>query len=166
MEFVNLPPGQRVLILCKISDIVGSNDRDLRYAGERLLQLMLTRGVLLDSGDYREIVKPAIQWAFEMEFDDRVGRESIREELEIAAFIARDKAHAVLTSEMLEYLKAVDLTSKPEWYLHTVRSIIQALMANPECNSEDSAALGAILRNINRVQRSKPSRLSAASIRF
>ncbi len=45
-EIDALPAGQRILILSKIADVVGSNDTALMYASERLLQLMLTRGVL------------------------------------------------------------------------------------------------------------------------
>jgi len=54
-----------MLILTKIVDVVGSNEYQLTYAAERFLHLMLTRGVLTDKEDYREITRPAIQWAFE-----------------------------------------------------------------------------------------------------
>ncbi|HEV2522278.1 MAG TPA: serine/threonine-protein kinase [Candidatus Acidoferrales bacterium] len=59
-EFAALPAGQRVLILAKVSDVVSSNEYSLEYAGERFLQLMLTRGILLGKEDYREIACPAI----------------------------------------------------------------------------------------------------------
>jgi serine/threonine protein kinase len=96
-EFSVLPPGQRILILSKFVDIVGSNEPSLLYAAERLLQLMLTRGLLLDSASYREIVAPAFEWAFERDFEGRQGREPIRKALEEAAFLARDGAYEVLT---------------------------------------------------------------------
>jgi hypothetical protein len=41
-----------------------------------------------------------------------------------------------------------------------LRDVIEALMANPECET-GAPALGAALRNINRVQRAKPGRSSA-----
>jgi serine/threonine protein kinase len=95
-EFMLLPPGQRVLILAKISDVVNSNDRNLTSAAEGFLELMLTRGVLLDKEHYREVVQPSIQWAFEKEFDTGgVGRESIRKSLEVASFVSRDGAFDV-----------------------------------------------------------------------
>jgi serine/threonine protein kinase len=80
-EFAALPAGQRVLILSKIVDVVGSNDYSLIYASERLLQLLLTRGVLLDSESYREIVHPSFRWAFEKDFDGRIGRDPFRKTL-------------------------------------------------------------------------------------
>jgi hypothetical protein len=60
------------------------------YAAERLMQLMLTRGVLLNKEEYQDIARPAIEWAFEKHFDGRVGREPLRLALEEAAFLARD----------------------------------------------------------------------------
>ncbi|MFI5108960.1 MAG: serine/threonine-protein kinase [Terriglobales bacterium] len=61
-EFGALPPGQKVLILSKIVDVVGSNEPSLIYAAERFLRLMLIRGVLLGKEDYREVAGPAILW--------------------------------------------------------------------------------------------------------
>jgi serine/threonine protein kinase len=156
-EFMALPRGQRVLILTKIVDVVGSNEHNLMYAAERFLQLMVTRGVLMEKEDYREIASPAVRWAFEKHFEASVGRESIRKSLEEAAFLARDGAYEVLTEEILEYMKDVELQSKEDWYLHTMRDVVEALMANPECEA-GASELGAILRNINRVQRAKPWR--------
>ena len=151
--FTDLPPGQRFLILSKVADVVGSNDRSLRFAGERLLQLLLVRGVLLPKEAYREIVHPAIQWAFEMSFDDKIGRESNRKSLEEAAFVARDGAYEILTEEILGYLKDVDFKDKEDWYLHTLRDVVESLMANQECTAASAESLGVIFRNINRVQR-------------
>jgi serine/threonine protein kinase len=155
-EFMALPPGQRVLILAKISDVVNSNDRNLTSAGEGFLELMLTRGVLLGKEDYREVVQPSIQWAFEKEFDTGgIGREPIRKSLEVAAFVSRDGAFDVLAEEIILYLKTVDLSTKDEWYFHTMRGVIQTLMANPTCETA-APELGQMFRGINRAQRSRP----------
>ena len=159
-EFISLPAGQRVLILAKIIDVVGSNDQSLIYASERLLQLMLIRGVLLSADDYRDIVVPSLRWAFEKDFEGRLGREPLRIALEEAAFLARDGAYDVLQSEFLTFFAAVDLESKEDWYLHTIREVIQALMANPTCSS-GASELGVAFKKVNRIQRSRPWRMSA-----
>lgn len=46
-EFTQLPEGQKALILAKLADIVGSGDEKLEYASEELLELLLSRGMLL-----------------------------------------------------------------------------------------------------------------------
>lgn len=159
-DFISLPPGQRVLVLAKVFDVVGSNDHALESAAEGFLELLLVRGVLLEKEEYREIVRPAVQWGFEKHFDGRTGRESIRKSLEEAAFVSRDGAFDILTEEVLSYVATVDLASKEEWYLHTMREVIQALMANPTCESAASD-LGKVFRKINQAQRSRvrPPRL-------
>ena len=160
-EFMSLPPGQRVLIITKIADVVGSNEYQLAYAAERFLHLMLTRALLMDRDDYEEIARPAIQWAFERQSaGGGIGKESLRHALEKAAFIARDRAYDVLTEQILAYLQTVDLAVKEDWYLHTMREVIEALMANPSCDAAASS-LGVALRNLNRIQRSKPWRATA-----
>jgi hypothetical protein len=154
--FMALPPGQRALILIKVSDVVGSNDPRLDSAAERFLELMLTRGLLLEKDDYKEIVHPAVHWAFEKEFEGsmRAGRESIRNALKEAAFISRDGAFEVLAEEILAYLENVNLSSKEDWYLHTMRNVVEGLMSNPTCDTA-AIALSKILRSINQAQRSR-----------
>lgn len=153
-EFAALPAGQRVLILAKLSDVVGSNDYNLIFAAEHLLELMLTRGLLLTKDDYVEIATPAIHWAFEKEFDGRIGRESLRKTLEEAAFLARDGAYEVLKDEFLAFFGKLAIDNKEDWYLHTLREVIQALMANPTCDT-GSSQLGQAFRNVNKAQRAK-----------
>jgi serine/threonine protein kinase len=157
-EFEALPPGQKVLIVSKVVDVVGSNEYRLQYAAERFLQLMLTRAILLSKEDYREIVEPAIRWAFEIDFDGGIGKESLRRTLEEAAFLARNGAYEVLHEELLKFIDRVEsLEDKEDWYLHTLREVVETMMANPTCE-EGAKPLGEFLRKINRAQRSKPWR--------
>lgn len=162
-EFSSLPPGQRVLIISKIVDVVASDDHTLTYAAERFLQLMLTRGLFLDPGDYREIARPAMHWAFEKEFGDMLGRESLRKGLEEAAFLARDGAYLVLQEELLQFLGSAELGEKGGWYLHALRDVIEAMMANPTCD-EGAKELGGVLRKLNQAQRAKLAKVSGAAV--
>jgi len=152
-EVVNLPAGQRDLLLAKIYDVVSSDKGTLEFASERFLQLMLTRGIFLPEPDYREIVIPAIDWAFERKFVVRLGKESLRDALEEAAFISRGEAHRVLMEEFILFMQRVDLEDKEGWYLHAIREVISSLMANPACTSS-SPELKQAFRNVNKIQRS------------
>lgn len=153
-ELVQLPEGQRRLILLKLSDIVQSGSPKLEFASERFLDLLLTRGVLLDKDEYREIVVPAIIWGFERTFDGFQGRPSLRRSLELAAYSSRAGAHEVLREEFGKFLKDADLDGRDDWYLHAVRQILQTLLANPSCTS-DAIDLIEPLRKVNAIQRSK-----------
>jgi len=152
-EIMKLPVGQRDLLLAKINGVLTSNDSGLEFPSERFLQLMLTRGLFLPKEDYRDIVVPAVEWAFEKVFVARVGKPTLRDALEEAAFTARADAHQVLMDEFTKLLKRIQLDDKPDWYLHAVRLVITALMANPVCTLS-SPELKEAYRKVNKIQRS------------
>ena len=153
-DFAGLPPGQRILIFSKIADVVGSNDPNLVYAGQQLLELMLTRAFLVEDESYREVATAAIQWAFEKDIGGRIGSESLRSALEKASFLSRNGAYEVLQNEFLAFYKIIELDSKEEWYLHMLREVLQSLLANPACDT-GSVELGSALRAVNQAQRSR-----------
>ena len=156
-DFAELPSGQRVLIFSKVADVVGSNDPNLVIAGQQLLELMLTRALLVDDESYREVATAAIQWAFDKNIDGRIGSEPLRRAIEKAAFLSRNGAYEVLQSEFLSFYKTIKVDSKEEWYLHMLREVLQALLANPECDT-GSVELGVAFRAVNQAQRSRSSR--------
>jgi serine/threonine protein kinase len=155
-DISKLPMGQRDLLTTKIASLVASasNDTALQYPGTRQLELMLTRGILLPTEDYRDIVIPAIEWAFERSFEGRLGKKVLRDAIEEAAFISRGDAHQVLMEEFTNFLKRTTLENKEDWYLHALREVITALMANPACVA-GSADLKQALRSVNQIQRSR-----------
>lgn len=153
-EMAKLPEGQRVLILAKLSSIVSSGDPNLQRASERLLELLITRGILLSQEEYRDIVKPAIRWAFEVEFGDWQGSRILQRALEEAAFNSRADAHTVLKEQFCAFFPELDFEQKEDWYLHSLRKIIQSLLANPSCTSGTNQ-LVTVLRRIDTIQRSK-----------
>ena len=154
IEFVQLPKGQRSLILTKVADIVDSGEANLQYASEQFLELLLNLCVLMEKDDYQEIVVPAILWAFEKQFNGQIGRDSIRRSLERASHEASGQAYGVLREEFENFLKRTELEDQEEWYLHAVRNVLQNLLANPMCISDESALVEA-LRKVNQVQRSR-----------
>jgi serine/threonine protein kinase len=155
-DFCKLPEGQRVLILAKIADIVSSGESQLQIASEQFLNLLLPRGLLLEKEDYRQIVHPAIVWAFERTFGGPfVGSSKIRRALEDAAHRARVAAHEVIKEEFVAYLNGVDLERKENWYLQATRELIETLLANQSCTT-GSAELACALKKVNAIQRARP----------
>ena len=153
-EFTRLPKGQQSLIFAKVADIVDSGESNLEYAAERFLGLLLNLCILVGEDNYREIVLPAVSWAFEKEFNGRIGRDSIRRSLERASHEASGGSYEVLREEFVNFLERTKLDDQEEWYLHTVRNVIQNLLANPACTSDDSTLVKS-LRTVNQIQRSR-----------
>ena len=154
IEFLRLPKGQQSLILAKVADIVASGESKLELASERFLELLLNLCVLMEKDSYRGIVVQAVPWAFEKEFNGRIGRDSIRRSLEKASHEASGDAYEVLREEFENFLERTELDAQEEWYLHAVRNVLQNLLANPACASGESALVGA-LRKVNQIQRSR-----------
>ena len=155
-DIANLPPGQKDLLISKITDILSSGDSSLEYPAASFLEMMLTKGLLLAEDDYRDIASPAITWAFQRTYSDgRIGRAKLREALEEAAFRARGEAYQVLSAEFVAFLKPIVLTDTDNWFLQGSREIITALMANLSCTNEMSKELKTALRSINQINRSR-----------
>jgi hypothetical protein len=150
-EFMKLPEGQRTLILVKLDDVVESHEPNLQYAAAQFLELLLTRGVLLDKESYRRIVGPAINRGFELTYGASIGRKALRDEIERAASLARTDAHSVLQDEFIAFLDRVDFDRMPDYLLHECREVLQALLANPACN-QGARRLADFLRRVNKEQ--------------
>ena len=150
-DFMKLPDGQRTLILVKVDDVVSSEEPSLQYAAAQFLELLLTRGLFLDKESYSQIVAPAINRGFELQYGQSIGRKSIRDALEEAASNARPEAHEVLEDEFIAFMDRTRLEEMPDYLLHEIREVLQALMANPGCG-QGAKKLAAFLRSVNKEQ--------------
>jgi serine/threonine-protein kinase len=151
-DFLNLPVGQRALILAKTSDVVRSGESALVYAGERLLQLLLLRTLLLPQSDYKEIVAPFFKWAYEQQFGNFTGSNAVRLALEKAAQQAKGASLAVIEEECANLFAPIDFSQKQEWYMHNARLLVQTILANPACSIKANE-LVRIFKKINEAQR-------------
>jgi len=153
-EFSRLPKGQRALVLLKCDDVVTSGIGSLRSAGISFLGTLLRIGLHLPKDDYRKIVGPAIDWAYEQESFGRQGNGTLQAALERAAEEARIDAHSVMAEEFLAFLTDKDLSAKPNWYLQVLRNFLNSLLANQACD-QNVTELTAVMRNVNRIQRGR-----------
>ena len=150
-DFMKLPAGQRTLILVKLDDVVESSEPNLQLAAAQFLELLLTRGILLEKESYRRIVGPAINRGFERDFGQYMGRRTLRDALQSAASVARIEAYAVVEEEFIAFIERAELNGMPAYLLHECRGVLQALLANPTCNA-GAKRLAEALRRVNREQ--------------
>lgn len=153
-DFSRLPKGQRALVLLKCEDVVTSGVESLRSASISFLETLLRIGVHLPKDDYRQIVKPAIDWAYEQESYGRPGNKALQAALDAAATVARQDAHTVISEELLAFLKIHSLSDKPNWYLQVLRNLLNSLLANQSCD-EHVSDLTLVMREVNQIQRGR-----------
>lgn len=155
--FSLLPAGQRALLFVKIDDMTAPGDSSLQYAARDFLQLLVTRGLRLPAKDYRRIGEPAVFWAYEHLYGSQLGDRSLRDALRDAATLAGAEQLAVLVTAVLELLDKIPAEDRPDWYLHALRELLYALMANPSLAESSAQPLADALQKVNRTQRSRAS---------
>jgi serine/threonine protein kinase len=153
-DFSQLPESQRALILLKLEDIVQSGERNLRFACEQFIVLLLHRANKMSADEYEQLVSPAIEWGFEIEFEGTVGREQIRRAIAATASAASETGHPILAERFVNFCAGLDFESKEDWFLHSLREVSQSLLANPFCRAH-TTKLADVLRNVNRIQRTR-----------
>lgn len=153
-DFSRLPKGQRALVLLKCEDVVGSGEEGLRAAGISFLQSLLRIGIHLSKDDYKKLVAPAMDWAYERDYFGRQGNVALQVALERATGDAGVEAHTVLAEELLNFLKEQNLDDKPNWYLQGLRGLLTGLLANQVCD-QNIEELSVLMRRVNGVQRAR-----------
>jgi hypothetical protein len=135
----------------KLDDVVESPEPNLQLAAAQFLELLLTRGILLEKESYRRIVGPAINRGFERDFGPYMGRRTLKDALQSAASIARAEAYSVVEEEFVAFMERAQLDGMPAYRLHECRGVLQALLANPTCNA-GAKKLAEFLRRVNKEQ--------------
>lgn len=157
-SLAGLPRGQRALLLVKLESIVCSDDESLSFPCADLLEAMLVKGMLLKPEEYRRIARPAVVWAFEKIYpyptSPSMGKRSLQDVLKDVCLRAGREAHQVLREELEEFIQKIDLAGKETWYLHSLREVLSALLANSTFTS-DPARIASFLTEINEEQRSR-----------
>lgn len=158
-EFLQLPAGQRLLILSKCRDLVLTETPRLAAARSEFLAVLSTLAIQVDPANYRNIVKPALTYGFDAVQEDGrwSGDRRIREALKTAAVALSKDNHHILVETLLDWLSEGDLESKQNWYYHEARLLVTRLMANPACADGDAERLNEQLIKINDLQREHSS---------
>lgn len=153
-EFAALPAGQRHLILEKVIDLADSSAERLLYPAADMIELLVTRAALTGES-YREIVELALHWGFDKEYDEgRFGRRTLRSSLADVAGSSEPLTHRIIQEEVESFYEKTNMSEKEDWYLHELRMIIGALMANSVL-TDNPVALKKAYREINRLQKKR-----------
>jgi len=158
VQFSEMRAGQRLLILQRCHDLVAEDDRRLIPARNEFLSVLTGLGIFLDKEDYAKVVAPAVRHGFgTKDIDGKMnfGVPMIRQSLTDAAVRVGTENHRVMVKSLLGWLKDVDLDAQKSGLYHVLRLLLNALMANQDCNDEDAQELAKILQRVNNLQRSK-----------
>ena len=156
-EFMNLPVGQRRLILRRGVDVITSVEHRLSNAKADFFPVLTCLAIYVDSEDYRTIIEPAVEYGFARVAPGTswAGDRKTREALAKAASNVTKDNHHILVETLVKWLKHRNLSEQENWILDSARRIIQPLMANSHCNEDDATELDKLLLNVNAIHRER-----------
>lgn len=159
-QFMELKVAQRLLVLQKCADVVVAEERRFSAARNEFLSVMARIGVLLEPTAYSKIIAPAIRLGFgAITNEERSPRgiPMLRDALLEAAHDVTQPNHHAIVDAIVIWLDGITIEQQKAGLYHALRLVVQALMANPECNDDDAPKLATLLEKINNLQRSRAS---------
>lgn len=151
-SFAALPEGQRVLVMTRLMDLVSVDEQRMRNAVAALLAEMVRLGHESKPDYYRQIVKHTFEYGYEKQYAEAWhGNGPAREALSAVALVCGSEAHSLIATEALEQVGRATLDTKPGWYFHDMRILLQNLLTNTACSDEQAEPLGKALSTVNEV---------------
>jgi hypothetical protein len=155
-DFSKLRPGQRLLLLGKFFDVLASKDAGLLTARREFLRVLPKITIHLPKEDFQKIVGPSLDHGFEVEYEfNRAGDERIREALNAASMAVAQPNHAAMCDELIAWVNARNLDSRPGWFYHELRELVEHLMANPVCEDSHASQLAVLRQKIGALQKAR-----------
>lgn len=136
-DFAAKPPGQKLLLINRLKDLLRIDRPELSAATAEVIALLTRLARFERETDYRPVISAAFHWGFSKMYGPNWhGNEEIRLSLIEAAKAAAEAAHKVLAGAFIEFLSDQDLRTLPRWSTHDLRLLVTCLLANPSCGKE------------------------------
>lgn len=149
ISFNALPPGQRVLLFAKLKTLTATDEFRMRNPTASFINAVLKVCGRLDESNFRFITSKSFLYGFEIQYGETwKGNPSLRQELANLSITAEHNQHKFLTDELLNFLADKDFEGKDDWYLGDIKSIIQNLLANDQCDEISAVKLGETLEKV------------------
>ena len=150
--FAALPPGQREVVMSRLIDLVNVDEERMRNAVAALLTELIRVGHLGKREHYEQIVRHTMEYAYQKQYGEAWhGNAPAREALNSTSLVSGSGPHLQIAEEALALVARIDLKSKPKWYLHDLRVLLNNLCVNSSCSEGHAEKLGAALRHVNEV---------------
>ena len=154
-EFMELPAGQRTLVLMKCEDLIAAEDDRLALARAEFISVLSRLTLHAPTEQYRPIAEAALHFGFEYERPGMgwIGDRRVREALNEAAMKVGSANHAAISDRVVAWLGQIELDVREGWFFHSLRELLDRLLADPACQEVHATKLGTYRRKINQLQR-------------
>jgi serine/threonine protein kinase len=149
-DYESLPVGQRILILTRLRDLVSVDKESLRRAVAALVAELVRLAHDGPLSQYEIIVNFAFEYGYQKSYAQSwQGNGPTRTALNDVAVTCGRDPHSLITAGALKLANENDVASKPGWYVHDLRQLLQRLLTNPICADHDAESLGTALSDLN-----------------
>ena len=136
-EFSAKPRGQRLLVANRLKDLIRTDKPELRSATADVIELLTRLARFEPEADYHPIATAAFEWGFDKSYGPNWhGNQEVRTALVDSAKGVKEIGHRVLSNAFMQFLANKDLRQLAGWYMHDLRLIVMALLANPACGDQ------------------------------
>jgi len=156
-EFMELPAGQRMLVMGKCEDLVAGQEDRLALARAEFLSVLSRLAIHVPTDRYRPIAEAALRMGFEYRRPggEWIGDRRVRDAVNDAAMRVGAANDSALSDCVVAWLGVSGLEGKEAWFYHAVRELLDRLLANPACSEDHAAKLAEHRQQINRLQRTE-----------
>ena len=153
-SFIKWPVGQRNLLLTRFSDLIQNDHPSVNTAKTEMLTSLVSIGIYLPSEVYSEIVSNALEYGYSKIFSPVwTGNIGIRDSLSITALFIGPQNFNTLACNTISFVKRSNIEAWHRWQRHDLRDLLQKIMANTNCTSDEQAdELSKLLRTVNDLQ--------------
>ncbi len=149
-DYEALPPGQRRLLLTRMTDLRSVDDERLRRAVATFVTELVNLAYTGDTGEYGRIVEAAVDYGYFKQYGENwKGNQPTRAALNDVALSCQGASHQLLTEAALGLCGTTDLADQQGWYTHDLRVLLQQLLTNPSCDDNAADKLGDALDRLN-----------------
>lgn len=149
LSFINLPAGQRTLLLTKLKTLITADEFRMRNPTASFLLAILKICGRIEGSKFEFIIEKSIIYGFEIKYGETwKGNSSLRQELAELALSAEHNQHKILSEKLFVHLENKNLEEIEDWFLGDYKTIIQNLLANDQCDEESALKLEKIFEEI------------------
>lgn len=152
-EYVQMPAGQRRLLISRLKDLDHVDQPRLRNAVASILAELVRVAHRGREADYELITKLGFEYGYRTKYSENwTGNIQVREGLNAVCKDVHDVAHKIMTNAALQFLAAEgELINKEHWFYHDIRILLQNLLGNGHCDEGAADSLGDFLDKINQI---------------
>lgn len=150
-KYAKLPTGQKTFLMVKLKNLLEVDQINTRNTIASLLSELVRVGYRTNKKDYAFVIEQGLDYGYEKQYNGNwKGNTQIRESLNQVAIECHAPAHRIISDRVINFFEN-QFESKPGWYYHDLKILLQNILLNAHCAAKYAKRLGEYLEQVNKV---------------